>query len=167
LGFVIIEVLLGKNLYVTRGEAGGDRKLFKIGELAALCEVSPRTIDYYTKIGLIEPTERSSTNYRLYGDETLQQLKRIEWLKQQKLTLEEIKGLLLGIGKVTSEEAVTDRLTALRLQMIQLEREAKAIAPILEQLKPKQARSLLKSLSPQTAACIEALLLLLGKGPLV
>ncbi|HZG56599.1 MerR family transcriptional regulator [Paenibacillus sp.] len=135
--------------------------------MAALCEVSPRTIDYYTKIGLIEPTERSSTNYRLYGDETLQQLKRIEWLKQQKLTLEEIKGLLLGIGKVTSEEAVTDRLTALRLQMIQLEREAKAIAPILEQLKPKQARSLLKSLSPQTAACIEALLLLLGKGPLV
>ncbi len=147
--------------------ADGDRKLFKIGELAALCKVSPRTIDYYTKLGLIEPTERSTTNYRLYGDETLQRLKRIEWLKQQKLSLEEIKELLLQSGKVTSEEAVTDRLTALQLHMMQLEREAKAIAPILEQLKPKQARSLLKSLSPQTAACIEALLLLIGKGPLM
>ncbi|TLS54244.1 MerR family transcriptional regulator [Paenibacillus antri] len=150
-----------------RGDAGGDKKLFKIGELAALCEVSPRTIDYYTKIGLIEPTERSTTNYRLYGNETLQQLKRIEWLKQQKLSLEEIKDLLLKNGKVSSEEAVTDRLTALQLHMMQLEREAKAIAPILEQLKPKQARNLLKSLSPQTAACIEALLLLIGKGPLM
>ena len=147
--------------------AVGDKKLFKIGELAALCEVSPRTIDYYTKIGLIEPSERSTTNYRLYGNETLQRLKRIEWLKQQKLSLEEIKEMLLQSGKVSSEEAVTDRLTSLQLHMMQLEREAKAIAPILEQLKPKQARNLLKSLSPQTAACIEALLLLIGKGPLM
>ena len=116
---------------------------------------------------MIEPAERSTTNYRLYGNETLRQLKRIEWLKQQKLSLEEIKELLLRNGKVTSEEAVTDRLTTLRLHMMQLEREAKAIAPILEELKPKQARSLLKSLSPQTAACIEALLLLIGKGPLM
>jgi len=149
-----------------RGDSGGDRKLFKIGELAALCEVSPRTIDYYTKIGLIAPAERSTTNYRLYGSETLQQLKRIEWLKKQKLSLEEIKRLLLQPGKAAADEAVTERLTALQLHMMQLEREAKAIAPILEQLKPKQAQHLLKRLSPQTAACIEALLLLLGKGPL-
>ncbi|MCI3923842.1 MerR family transcriptional regulator [Paenibacillus sp. TRM 82003] len=141
-------------------------KLFKIGELASLCKVSPRTIDYYTKLGLIEPTKRSSTNYRLYGSETLQQLKRIEWLKQQKLTLEEIKELVSRFGKAAAEETVTDRLTALQLHMMQLEREAKEIAPMLEQMKPKQARSLTKSLSPQTAACIEALLLLLGKGPL-
>jgi MerR family copper efflux transcriptional regulator len=141
-------------------------KLFKIGELASLCEVSPRTIDYYTKLGLIEPLKRSTTNYRLYGNETLEQLKRIEWLKQQKLTLEEIKGILSRLGKVSSVEAVTDRLTTLQLHMLQLEREAKEIAPLLEQMKPKQVRSLLKSLSPQTAACIEALLLLLGKGPL-
>jgi MerR family copper efflux transcriptional regulator len=141
-------------------------KLFKIGELASLCEVSPRTIDYYTKLGLIEPLKRSATNYRLYGNETLEQLKRIEWLKQQKLTLEEIKGILSRLGKVSSVEAVTDRLTTLQLHMLQLEREAKEIAPLLEQMKPKQVRSLLKSLSPQTAACIEALLLLLGKGPL-
>jgi len=150
-----------------RGDAGGDRKLFKIGELAALCEVSPRTIDYYTKIGLIEPIKRSTTNYRLYGDETLQQLKRIEWLKRQKLTLEEIKEVLSRINKIRSDDAVTDRLTTLQFHMMQLEREAKEIAPLLEQLKPNQAKHLLKSLSPQTAACIEALLLLLSKGPLV
>jgi MerR family copper efflux transcriptional regulator len=96
----------------------------------------------------------------------LERLKRIECLKQQKLTLEEIKEILTRFSKVSSEEAVTDRLTALQLHMIQLEREVKQIAPLLEQMKPKQARSLLKSLSPKTAACIEALLLLLGKGPL-
>ena len=131
-----------------------------------MCRVSPRTIDYYTKLGLIEPAKRTATNYRLYGIETLNQLKRIEWLKQQKLTLTEIKEILLGIEKASSEEEVANRLTALQMQMMQLEREAKAIAPMIERMKPKQAHKLLKLLSPQTAACIEALLLLLGKGPL-
>ncbi|WP_199621065.1 MerR family transcriptional regulator [Paenibacillus alkalitolerans] len=145
----------------------GDTKLYKIGELATLSEVSPRTIDYYTKLGLIHPAKRSNTNYRLYGIETLQRIKRIEWLKRQKLTLEEIKEHLAQLGKVTADEGMTERLSALQLHMRQLEQEAKEIAPIIESLKPNQARSLLKSLSPQTAACIEALLFLLGKGPLV
>ena len=140
-------------------------KLFKIGQLASLCNISPRTIDYYTKLGLIEPIQRSKTNYRLYGYETLERLKRIEWLKQQKLTLEEIKTLLSRLDDAAADETVNDRLTKLQMHLVQLEREAKEIAPILEQMKPKQAKSLLKSLTPQTAACIEALLLLLGKAP--
>lgn len=145
----------------------GDTKLLKIGQLAALSEVSPRTIDYYTKLGLIQPAKRSNTNYRLYNFETLQRIKRIEWLKQQKLTLEEIKAQLLQLGKVTSDDGMSERFLSLRLHMQKLEREAKEMLPIIEQLKPNQARNLLKSISPQTAACIEALLLLLGKGPLV
>ncbi len=109
---------------------------------------------------------RSKTNYRLYGSETLQTLKRIEWLKEQKLTLEQIKERLSQLEKVSSNDAVTDRLTSLQLHMLELEREAKEIAPFLEQLKPNQAKNLVKSLSPQTAACIEALLLLLSKSTL-
>lgn len=73
----------------------------------------------------------------------------------------------MQFGKVTGDETMSERLSALQLHMQALEREAKDIMPIIERLKPNQARSLLKSLSPQTAACIEALLLLLGKGPLL
>jgi MerR family transcriptional regulator, copper efflux regulator len=145
----------------------GDTKLFKIGEIAAQLQISPRTIDYYTKLGLIQPAKRTETNYRLYGVETLQQIKRIEWLKQQKLSLEEIKDHLAQWNKVTADEGMTQRLSELQLHMEQLEREAMEIVPILERLRPKQARNLLKSLSPRTIACIEALLLLIGKGPLM
>ena len=42
----------------------GNEKLYKIGELAKIADVSPRTIDYYTKLSLIEPEKRSDTNYR-------------------------------------------------------------------------------------------------------
>ncbi len=141
-------------------------KLYKIGELARLSEVSPRTIDYYTKLGLIQPEKRSDTNYRYYSDETLARLKRIEMMKREKYTLEEIKASLLQWNKVSQDEIVTDKLTSLQLLLQQLEKEAKEIGPMLEKLKPSQLKNLNKILTQPTAACIEALLLLLGKGPL-
>jgi len=144
----------------------GDMRLYKIGELARLSEVSPRTIDYYTKLGLIEPESRSETNYRLYSDETLARLKRIEHMKREKYTLEEIKASLSRLNKVSRDEIVTDKLTSLQLLLNQLEKEAKEVGPLLEKLKPSQMKNLHKMLTPPAAACIEALLLLLGKGPL-
>ncbi|NOU97937.1 MerR family transcriptional regulator [Paenibacillus sp. LMG 31456] len=141
-------------------------KLFKIGELARLSEVSSRTIDYYTKLGLIEPEARSDTNYRLYSDETLTRLKRIENMKREKYTLEEIKASLQLWTKISKDEVVTEKLTSLQLHLQQLQKEVLEISPILERLKPSQLKKLNKVLTPHTAACIEALLLLLGKSPL-
>lgn len=142
-------------------------KLYKIGELARLSEVSSRTIDYYTKLGLISPEKRTDTNYRLYTDETLTRLKRIESMKKEKYTLEEIKASLNQWGRVSQDEVVTEKLTSLQLQLRQLEREVKELSPLLEDMKPKQAKYAFKTLATQSAACIEALLLLIGKGPLM
>ncbi|WP_240419173.1 MerR family transcriptional regulator [Paenibacillus periandrae] len=141
-------------------------KLYRIGELARLSEVSPRTIDYYTKIGLIDPETRSDTNYRLYSDETLMRLKRIEIMKKDKYTLEEIKASLLSWTKVTHNELVTDKLTSIQVHLQQLQREVQEIRPIIDKMKPAQMKKMNKVLTPHTVACIEALLLLLGKSPL-
>lgn len=141
----------------------GAMKMYRISELAKLANVSQRTIDYYTTLGLIEPEQRSSGNYRLYNDETLFRLQRIIQMKQDKYTLEEIKQVLTDLGKVTQEEEVSQRLVSLQLHMEQLEREVKELGPVIEQLKPRQAKNLFKHLTPQSAAVIEALLLLLGK----
>jgi MerR family copper efflux transcriptional regulator len=142
--------------------AMGDKKLYKIGELAQLAGVSSRTIDYYTKLGLIEPEKRSDTNYRLYGDETLLRLKRIESMKKEKYSLEEIRSSLREWSRVSQSERVTDKLTSLHLHLEQVQKEAKELGPMLEQMKPNQYKKLMKMLTPSTAACIEALLLLLG-----
>ncbi|WP_127585158.1 MerR family transcriptional regulator [Paenibacillus koleovorans] len=141
--------------------------LYRIGELARLSSVSQRTIDYYTKLGLIFPDKRSEKNYRLYGDETIVRLKRIEEMKKEKYTLEEIKDSLKQWQKATKDEAVTEKLTSLQLHLKQLEREVKELSPLLSQMKPRQAKSALGGLAAQSAACIEALLILLGKGPLM
>jgi len=130
-----------------------------------MTNVSSRTIDYYTKLGLIEPEMRSDTNYRMYSDETLTRLKRIEKMKREKYTLEEIKANLKLWTKVSHDEAVTDKLTNIQLHLQQLQKEVQEISPILDKLKPSQLKNLNKMLTPHTAACIEALLLLVGKGP--
>ncbi|WP_046215229.1 MerR family transcriptional regulator [Paenibacillus wulumuqiensis] len=139
-------------------------KLYRIGELAKLAGLSERTVDYYTKLGLIEPESRSLKNYRLYGFETLSRLERITKLKKDKYTLEEIKEKLNAWDRVTDEEQVTQRLTELELHMLQLQREVRELEPLLQQMKPNQAKRAFVNLIPQSAACIEALKFLLGQG---
>jgi MerR family copper efflux transcriptional regulator len=64
--------------------------LYRIGEIAKLKNISKRTIDYYTQIGLLNPI-RTDSNYRLYGEECLQILNMVEHYKNLNMPLEEIK----------------------------------------------------------------------------
>ncbi|WP_195571575.1 MerR family transcriptional regulator [Paenibacillus sp. 1001270B_150601_E10] len=138
-------------------------KLYRIGELARATSLSQRTIDYYTKIGLIEPAQRTNTNYRLYHSETIERLERISQLKQEKYSLDEIKNYFMQLKRVASDSELIKRLTDLQVHMEQVERDAKELQPMLDKMKPKQRKSLLQRISPQSAACIEVLVAILDK----
>lgn len=140
-------------------------KLYRIGELAKLADVSERTIDYYTKLGLISPEKRTQKNYRLYSSETLARLERINQMKQEKYTLEEIREKLDQWNEVSPEEQVTEKLSSLEIHMLQLQREVKELEPLISSLQPNQARRAFSNLMPQSLACIEALRILLNHGP--
>lgn len=142
-------------------------KLYKIGELARLANISQRTVDYYTTLGLILPEKRTVANYRLYSDETLIRLKRIDELKKAKYSLEEIKEDLDQWNMVAADEQLAEKIASLRLHIEQLEREVQQVKPMLTRMNPSQARNAFKHLKPHTVACIEALLVLLGKDPMM
>jgi MerR family copper efflux transcriptional regulator len=146
-----------------RNESQNRPLLYRIGELSHLSGISPRTIDYYTGLGLLTPAKRSSGNYRLYDHETLSRIRRIEALKTQKYSLEEIREQFTSLNRVSSDEAVSRKLSDLQTHLAQLEREVKELEPVLDQLKPQQVKRLFRTITPQTAACVEALLLLMGK----
>jgi DNA-binding transcriptional MerR regulator len=88
-------------------------------------------------------------------------------LKAQKFTLEEIREQFTSLNRVVPDETVTRKLSDLQAHLAMLEREVKDLEPVLEQLKPQQAKRLFRAITPQTAACVEALLLLLGKSNLM
>ncbi|QNB47988.1 MerR family transcriptional regulator [Thermanaerosceptrum fracticalcis] len=70
-------------------QLGNDIKHLRIGELAQLAGVSPRTIDYYTQIGLLE-SERTPGNHRLYTEDSLTTIKIVKRLQEQHFSLDEI-----------------------------------------------------------------------------
>ncbi|WP_040951608.1 MerR family transcriptional regulator [Gorillibacterium massiliense] len=139
-------------------------ELYRIGELAKMSGISQRTIDYYTNIGLIQPAMRTESKYRYYDNETLERLQRIEALKRDKYTLEEIRQRMQDWDRMPRENQMAGKLAELEAHLRQVEMDIHELDPLVRNLKPKQARQVFKFLKPQTAACIEALLLLIGNG---
>ncbi len=66
----------------------------RIGELASRAEVSTRTVDYYTSLGLLSPAERTSGNFRLYSPADAERIQLIKSLETQGISLEEIAAAL-------------------------------------------------------------------------
>lgn len=70
----------------------------KIGELSSLSGLSIDTIRFYEKQGLIPPTRRTESNYRMYDTSTAQRLIFIRKARDLGFTLQEI-GQLLALSE--------------------------------------------------------------------
>ncbi len=66
------------------------KQMMRIGELARLGKVTPRTVRYYESLGLIPPGEREGTGQHRYPEQTLARLQKIDQLKTLGLSLEDI-----------------------------------------------------------------------------
>lgn len=66
----------------------------RIGVLARLLGLNPKTIRYYEAIGLLPPARRSPSGYRQYDDDTRLRLAFIARSKAIGLSLAEIKEIL-------------------------------------------------------------------------
>jgi len=68
-------------------------KYYKIGQLANLVALSPRTIRYYEEIGLLNSIKRLEGGKRVYTDQDYQRLRFIKRLKHLGLSLAEMHEL--------------------------------------------------------------------------
>jgi MerR family transcriptional regulator, heat shock protein HspR len=101
---------------VTRVEVETDRGVFMISVAAQLANLHPQTLRMYEARGLIEP-QRSSKGTRLYSQEDVEKLRRI-----QEMTAE--LGLnLAGVERVLrleqEIEAMQQRIEAIELEALQ------------------------------------------------
>ena len=70
----------------------------KISELAAQTGVSPASIKYYAREGLIEPGERTSANQTLYNERHTHRLRLIRALiEEADLTIADVRGVMRAI----------------------------------------------------------------------
>lgn len=65
-----------------------------IGKLAEQAQVNIQTIRYYERRGLLRDPERTASNYRVYGADTLRRVRFIKRAQDLGFTLNEIRELL-------------------------------------------------------------------------
>lgn len=66
----------------------------KIKEVADLVGISVRTLQYYDKIGLLKPAEKSEAGYRLYTEDNLSTLQQILFFRELDFPLKRIKEII-------------------------------------------------------------------------
>ncbi|OEE89340.1 zinc-responsive transcriptional regulator [Enterovibrio norvegicus FF-162] len=69
-------------------------KMLQIGQLAKQAGVSGDTLRFYEKVGLLKPTSRSESGYRLYNEDALSRVHFIMKAKRLGLTLDDIQEML-------------------------------------------------------------------------
>lgn len=65
-----------------------------VKEVSKLAGISVRTLHYYDEIGLLKPTAKSDTGYRLYDDKALETLQQILFFREFDISLAEIKTVM-------------------------------------------------------------------------
>ncbi|WP_312472366.1 MerR family transcriptional regulator [Neobacillus sp.] len=135
-----------------------DGAVYRIGEIAEIANVSKRTIDYYTSIGLLK-ARRSKSNYRIYSDEALNDLKFIEECKSLHFPLDKIRRKLeIRKAKNIRDSEVDKHVKAVTQQMQQLHHDLLDLIPILEKLDEQQKEKLTNNLSLLRTALMKSLL---------
>ena len=101
----------------------GNGRTYTVGELADLAHVSIRTLHHYDAIGLLSPSERTASGYRLYRHEELEDLQQILLYRELDFPLDAIGRLML--------DPTFDRRAALEAQREQLAGRTRRMGAIL------------------------------------
>lgn len=92
--------------------------LLKVGELAKRTGLTVRALHHYDSIGLLRPSGRSESGYRLYSRDDVARLHGIQTLRRMGLPLGDVAKLLDG-GAVTLPAIVAQQIGALDQEIAQ------------------------------------------------
>ncbi len=120
-----------------------------------MTNVTKRTIDYYTNMGLLK-AERSASNYRYYDRSSIERIELIEQRKKQGKSLDEIKREI--ISKYSEEVDILE----LRLKIKHLDEDVAKVISKLQEFDDVKPEDIKKSLSKESISLIQSLLVLLN-----
>jgi MerR family transcriptional regulator, thiopeptide resistance regulator len=104
---------------------------YTVGRLGALCGISRTALLYYDSIGLLSPSGRSRSGYRLYSESDKGRLERILAFRALGLGLERIRELL-DLEDSGPAAALLRRIFEINGQIAGLRSQQRAILELLE-----------------------------------
>lgn len=108
-----------------------------IGQLARRAELAPETLRHYERLGLLQPSRRSDSNYRLYDESALRRLRFIRRAQALGFSLPDI-GQLLGLharGDADMAEVrgiARQRMAEIEQRMADLERLREGLRQLVQ-----------------------------------
>lgn len=122
--------------------------LLKIGDIAKKTGLTVRALHHYDEIGLLTPSARSASGFRLYTRDDLEQLQKIKSLQQLGFALQEIAGVLKD--KTQSLSLIVNKHLSILTQQVKeqqaLIQRLQSLAIILEQGNEPSVEGLLETL---------------------
>ncbi len=106
---------------------------YTVHELAALADVSVRTLHYYDQIGLLKPESLAANGYRQYGRPQLERLQQILFFRELEFPLDEIRELL-DSPRFDRAEALRDQRRLLELKRSRLNRLIRTVTGTLNDM---------------------------------
>lgn len=79
---------------------GSGSKLLPIGKAAQEAGVSRQSVQYYLMVGLLNPTETTTTGRRLFDRSAIERIRLIKQLNETGYPLRAIRELFLKNGKI-------------------------------------------------------------------
>lgn len=113
-----------------------------VGEVAALAGVTVRTLHHYDRIGLLQPSGRTSAGYRRYAPADLDRLHQVLLYRALGFSLEEVATLLDDPSADPAEHLRRQH----RLLLDRLDRTSAMVAAVEKEM---EARAMGISLSPE------------------
>ena len=105
--------------------------MYTIGKVAKIYSLSRSTLIYYDSIGVLKPSGRTASNYRLYSQADLKKMHRIQLFRSAGLSLDCIASLLEK-ENVELSAPLEDRLLAINSEIQKLRNQQKVILKLLE-----------------------------------
>ena len=105
--------------------------MYTIGQVAKKYSLSRSTLIYYDRVGVLNPSGRSESNYRLYSEHDLEKMDRITLYRSAGLSLEAIIALLAMKGG-DFNSTMEQRLSAINSEIQALRHQQQVILKILE-----------------------------------
>ncbi|WP_063002417.1 MerR family transcriptional regulator [Nocardia mikamii] len=103
-----------------------------VGAVAQSTGISVRTLHHYDEVGLLRPSGRTSSGYRLYSEDDVATLQRILFYRELGFGLEDISGVLNGSGLSDEDhlrrqhELLSERISRHQAMIALIDREVAA-----------------------------------------
>lgn len=92
-----------------------------VHQLAKLAGVTPRTLRYYDRVGLLSPSHHGKNGYRYYGEKEMIRLQQILFFRELEFPLEDIKRML-NRPDFNVIDALRDQKKLMRLKRDRIDR---------------------------------------------